>query len=107
MAMVPVMLRNGTTLELVVVAADGSHTPLHIELGRPRPDGRGFWSCRVSFDGNDRYTKNVHGADSLQAHCLALRMVRLHLELALARGVRLVDPGEGTDFLMDAYFKGL
>lgn len=94
-------------LELVEVTADGSRTPLRIELGQPRLHGRGAWACLVSVDGYDRPAKDIYGEDSLQSLCLGLRMVRLHLECALARGSRLVDPDEGTDFPMDAYFEEL
>ncbi len=73
-------------LELVEVAADGSRTPLRIELGQPRPDGRGAWACLVSLDGDDRHAKEIYGEDSLQSLCLGLRMVRLHLECAIFTG---------------------
>lgn len=93
------------TLELVEVAADGSRIPLRIELGQPRPDGRGAWACLVSVDGYDRHAKDIYGEDSLQALCLAMRMVRLHLDCALERGSRLVHTDEDTDFPLEAYFE--
>ena len=92
-------------LELVEVGADGSRIPTRIELGQPHADGRGAWACSVSIDGHDHHTKDIYGEDSLQALCLGLRMVRLHLEIALARGSRLIDPDEGTDFPLQAYFE--
>ena len=91
-------------LEVVEVAADGSRTPLCIELAQPRPHERGGWACLISVDGYDRYTKDITGEDSMQTICLALRFVRLHLELALARGSRLLDD-EGADFPFHAYFE--
>ena len=93
------------TLELVEVAADGSRIPMRIELGQPRPDGRGTWACLVSVDGYDRHAKNIYGGDSLQALCLGMQMVRLHLDSALERGSRLVHPDGGTDFPLEAYFE--
>ena len=93
------------TLELVEVAADGSRIPLRIELGQPRPDGRGAWACLVSVDGYDRHAKDIYGEDSLQALCLAMRMVRLHLDCSLERGSRLVHTDEDIDFPLEAYFE--
>jgi len=93
------------TLELVEVAADGSRTRLRIELGQPHPDGRGAWACLVSVDGYDCHAKDIYGEDSLQALCLGMRMVRLHLECALDRGCRLVHTDEDTDFPLEAYFE--
>ena len=91
-------------LELVEVAADGSRTPLRIELAQPRPFEGGGWACLISVDGYDRHTKDIYGADSMQALCLGLRFVRLHLELALARGSRLVDE-DGSEFPFHLYFE--
>lgn len=93
------------TLQVVEVAADGSRIPMRLELGQPRPDGRGAWACQVSVDGYDQRSKDMHGEDSLQALCLALRLFRLHLELPLKRGSRLVYPDEGGEFQLHAYFE--
>jgi hypothetical protein len=94
------------TLQVVEVAADGSRILLRMELGQPRPDGRGAWACRVSVDGYDHYAGDIYGEDSMQALCLGLRMVRLQLELALARGSRLVNADADTEFPWQAYFQG-
>jgi len=93
------------TLKIVEIAADGSRMPMRLELGQPRPDGRGAWACQVSVDGYDHLSKDIHGEDSLQALCLALRLVRLHLEFPLERGSRLVYPDEGGDFSLHACFE--
>src|SRR5207247_9007237 len=93
------------TLELVEVAADGSRIPLRIELGQPRPDGRGAWACLVSVDGYDRHAKDTYGEDSLQALCLAMRMGRLRLYCALERGSRLVHSDQDPDSPLEAYFE--
>jgi hypothetical protein len=91
-------------LKLVEVATDGSRSPLSIELGQPHPHQSGGWATHVAVDGNDRHSQNIYGDDSMQALCLGLRFVRLHLELALGRGSRLVDD-EGSDFPFHAYFE--
>jgi len=94
------------TLQVVELAADGSRIPTRFELGQPRPDGRGAWACHVSVDGYDRFSKDIYGEDSLQALCIALRLLRLHLELPLERGSRLVYPDGGGEFPLCAYFEG-
>jgi hypothetical protein len=95
------------TLELIETLSDGSRIPLRIEIGQPRPHDHGGWACLVSVAGHDHYSRHIFGEDSLQALCLGLRTVRLHLELALARGSRLLDPGDETDFPLHAYFERL
>ena len=94
-------------LDLVEVAPNGSRIPMRVELGQPRPDGRGARACPVMVDGFDRLSKDIYGEDSLQALCLALRIVRLHLELPLERGSRLVYSDGSGNFSMHTYFERL
>jgi hypothetical protein len=93
------------TLELIEIVSDGSRIPMRIEIGQPRPHDHGGWACLVSVAGHDHHSRQIFGEDSLQALCLGLRTVRLHLELALVRGSRLLDPGNETDFPLHAYFE--
>lgn len=93
------------TLELIEVAASGARTPIHVAIGRPRPDGRGAWCCFVVADGVDHKARDIFGEDSLQALCLGLEFVRIQLDSVLERGSRLVHADEDTDFSVDAYFK--
>jgi hypothetical protein len=99
------MDKTVASLELVEVAADGSRRPLRVEIGIPQPDGRGAWACPVSVEGFDRFTKDIYGEDSLQALCLGLRLISVHLQCALDRGSRLLEPEEGTEFPLEAYFR--
>jgi hypothetical protein len=93
------------TLEVIEVAADGARIPMRLELGQPRPDGRGTWVCQLSVDRHHLRLEDICGEDSLQALCLALRLFRLHLELAFERGSRLVYPDDGGEFPLHAYFE--
>ena len=93
------------TLNVVEVAADGSRIPIRVELDQPRPHERGGWACKVSVDGYDSFSHDVAGEDSLQALCLALRMVRFHLGRPLSRGSRLVYPDASGDLPLQAYFE--
>ena len=92
------------SLDLVEITSDGKRLPLRIELGQPRPNVSGWWACEVTVEGYDNHQKDIYGQDAFQALSLGMRMARLHLDSALSRGSRLVDPEDGSDFPMDAYF---
>lgn len=91
-------------VELVELTAEGVRLPIRIEIGKPCPDGRGAWDCPVLVGGIDGKLRHAYGEDSLQALCLGLRLVHRLLECGLKQGSRLIDPLEGTDFRLDAYF---
>lgn len=93
------------SLELVALRPDGVRKPIHVQVGRPHPDGKGTWACPIFTEGLDDKPRNIYGEDSMQALCLALRMVRFHLAEVLRCGSRLVYPNEDSDFALDAYFK--
>ena len=95
------------SLRLVEVGSSGTRTPIHVEVGCPRPDGRGAWVCAIRVDGLDSEPRDIYGEDSLQALCLGLRFVRTHLEGVLERGSRLVHSDDGSEFALDAYFEDL
>jgi hypothetical protein len=90
-------------LKVVELAPSGTRTPIQVEVGCPRPDGRGAWACTVEGIGS-RPTE-IHGEDSLQALCLGLRLVRTHLEAAIERGSTLLDADDGSEFPFRAYFE--
>ena len=92
------------SLKLVEISLGGTRTPINVEVGCPRPDGRGAWACAVRVDGLDSKARDIYGEDSLQALCLGLRLVRSHLEGVLERGSRLVGSDDDSEFLLAAYF---
>lgn len=95
------------TLDLAEIAATGRRTSIRVEIGRPHPDPRGGWACPVLVDGLDGKVRDIFGEDSLQALCLGLRIVRVHLACVLERGSRLVDARDDSDFPLEVYFKDL
>ncbi|MCI0748044.1 MAG: DUF4288 domain-containing protein [Verrucomicrobia subdivision 3 bacterium] len=95
------------SLKLVEVAPSGTRTPIHVEIGCPRPDRRGSWACAIRVAGLDSKPRDIYGEDSLQALCLGLRFVRTHLEGVLERGNRLVVADDGSAFPLEAYFEEL
>jgi len=92
------------SLKLIEIAPGGTRTPIHVQIGCPRPDGRGAWACAILLGRLDSKPRVVYGEDSLQALCLALRLVRAQLEGVLERGHRLVDADDGGDFALETYF---
>jgi hypothetical protein len=92
------------SLDLVEVSSSGKREPMRVEIGRPRYDERGSWACPIFVPAIDTKVREIHGEDSMQALCLALRFVHSMLQIVVKRGGRLLDPQEGTDFPLDAYF---
>lgn len=90
------------SLHLTELTPSGEHKPIHIQVWCPY-DADGAWACSVFMDGLDSKPRTIYGEDSLQALCLALRMIRSELEGVLERGGRLID-SEASEFPIQAYF---
>ena len=97
------------TLDLLAVHADGTRTPVALRVGAPEQLSVDEWQCAVRLDGLHDHLRPMHGADSVQALCLALRLAATLLRDFVARGGRLL-AGEGradadaADWPLDAYF---
>lgn len=91
-------------LELLEVAPSGRRSPVRVQVGRPRRFERGGWACPVLITTIDERVRDIYGEDSMQALCLAVRFVHRMLHSVVERGCRLVDPQEGSDFPLEAYF---
>jgi hypothetical protein len=95
------------TLHLIQVNPGGKRTLVRVEIGEPRYDERGSWVCPVLITSIDEEVREIHGEDSLQALCLAVRFVGSMLGSVIERGCRLLYEGEGAeeaDFPLNAYF---
>jgi hypothetical protein len=93
------------TLELVELTPGGERRAIRVEVGRPRIDPGGSWVCPVLITAIDAKVRDIHGADSMQALCLALGFAHRILQSVLDRGSRLVDGSEEEgDFPLAAYF---
>ena len=95
------------TLHLIQVDPNGDRTPIRVEIGKPRYDERGSWACPVLITSINEKVREIHGEDSMQAICLAVRFVGSMLGSVLGRGCRLLCTGEGADdgdFPLNAYF---
>ena len=95
------------TLDLLKVASTETQVPIHVEIACPRLDADGVWTCTVLVQGLDDKPRDVYGQDSLQALCLALRLVSTHLQCAGVRGQRLVYADGKTEFSVSNYFKAI
>lgn len=91
--------------ELAIVFVDprGTRSPGRIAIARPRRVSEVEARCYVWFE--RRHT--IPGSDPLQALMLAVRFLGRRLRDLLAQGYRVVDPEDGDDVDLDAYFGAL
>jgi hypothetical protein len=75
-----------------------------VSVGEPYENGSGGWACTVALQGLYARLADIHGADSLQALCLALTLVRDLLEDVLERGGHFLDPQDGAPVELKSYF---
>ncbi|MDC7685222.1 hypothetical protein PQU92_18215 [Asticcacaulis sp. BYS171W] len=77
------------------------HTPFEVivEIGTPYAfeGSDSEWVCPVSIPALNYADQQVHGGSALQALCLALCMVRMHLTLVRDEGGRLSYTADGED----------
>lgn len=90
------------SLDLVEIVPSGKRVPTRIEISQPHPDERGSWACPVLISSISEKVSEIHGEDSLQALCLAVRFVHIVLRTRVERGSRLIC--DGGDFPLDAYW---
>jgi hypothetical protein len=76
--------------ELVWIKADGSETEVSARVGAPYPDGDGAFFCPVELSGVDGRYPDIGGSGSLQALCLAIRLLSTRLGHLLGDGERIV-----------------
>ena len=92
--------------ELLLIRADGTETPLTIRIGFPAKHGAD-WACSCEIAGLESQYPDIYGANSIQALCLALRLVRSRLCSVIGKGdvVCLPDDREPlTEALVNAWF---
>lgn len=93
---------NGiANLSLDGLDADGVEFAVHIAVGAPFVNERGWWACTVTL--HPLFAPfDIFGADSLQALTLALRTARSLLEDFTDKGGKLTM--EGEVFPLEAWF---
>lgn len=88
---------------VVFVFPDGRRQPGRIAIGVPESVGPDEARCTVVLEGMQPSTR-VHGATTLQALVLALRLARQRLHDFVADGGRVLDPEDDSDIEIDAMF---
>lgn len=97
------------SLSLLAIHADGTRTPVAFRVGAPEQVTADEWRCAVRLDGLHDRLVPMHGADSMQALCLALGLAASLLRHFVAHGGRLLDavgadPSDEADWPLEAYF---
>jgi hypothetical protein len=86
-------LSNPIAEEHLTLTRGGTRTLISARIGRPYHDGDCF-RCPAGIEGLEPQYPDIAGESSLQALCLALRLVRDRLEDQLHKGAVLSYPGE-------------
>ena len=92
------------TAELMCVRPGGERVAVTVAIGHPYPTSEGDWACAVEVAGLHGRLKDIVGADSLQALCLAIRAAHDLLASFVADGGRVLDPRTGDEVDLDAQF---
>lgn len=97
------------SIDLLAVDAGGTRTPVALRVDAPVQLSPDEWRCAVRLDGLHDSLVPIHGADSLQALCLALRLVASLLREFVTQGGRLFNADAGADAVeaewpLEAYF---
>jgi len=66
-----------TNLDFVSLK-DQKRSPSTIYIGRPE-EGDRCWECKVIFSGVENITRKAYGDDSMQALCLAVKLLEIEL----------------------------
>jgi hypothetical protein len=83
------------------LSLDGEAFQIELEVGTPYRCETGEWACPIALRGLHDRLHDVHGEDSFQAICLAIRLAQMELQGFRERGGKLL-MGNG-DFPLEAY----
>jgi hypothetical protein len=92
------------SVELVGQHPDGRRFPVRVAIGTPYRSGTDpeTWACPVCIDPLYTHLRDIAGADSFQALCLASRTAIALLHGFVEAGGRLMHD-DGADFPLDSY----
>lgn len=82
--------------ELMVVSANGETNNFSIEIEAPF-ENQGHFTCQINFIGLFNRGHQIHGDDSMQALCLAIRFASSLLENVVQEGGRFLYPDDGSE----------
>src|SRR6267143_1946399 len=90
--------------QLLCVRPSGERIQVTVAIGHPFPTAAGDWACPIEITALHGRLPDVHGTDSLQALCLAIRAAGELLASFVADGGRILHPATEENFPLDAYF---
>jgi hypothetical protein len=90
--------------ELICVRPTGECVPVTVAVGQPYPTIEGDWACPAEIAGLHGRLADIHGADSLQTLCLAIKLAGCLLASFVSEGGRVRDPKTGKEVELDSYF---
>jgi hypothetical protein len=85
------------TEEILWLQQDGSEVLLVARVGTPYPVDDHTWACAAALDGRHERFPDILGAGAMQSLCLAISLLRSTLGHLIARGERLVHPGQRSE----------
>jgi len=91
-------------VELICVRPNGERVPVTVAVGHPYPTIEGDWACPAEIAGLHGRLTDVHGIDSLQVLCLAIKLVGSLLASFVSEGGRICDAKTGKDVELETYF---
>ena len=90
--------------QLLCVRPGGERLEVTVAIGHPYPTSAGDWACPIEITVLHGRLADIHGTDSLQALCLAIRTAGELLTSFAAHGGRILHPTTGEKFALDTYF---
>ena len=92
------------TSHFLCVRPNGERLDVAAQLGRPYQTAAGDWACPVSLHPLQSRLVDIHGANSLQALCLAASLLRSLLRHFTEEGGAILHPREESAVELDAIF---
>lgn len=84
--------------EFVFQSKAGAKRRVRARVGKPYRVSSREWACPVEIRGFERRYVDARGGASMQALCLATWLIRSRLEDFIAKGGRVLDVEDGSDW---------
>jgi len=90
-------------LELVMSGVNDLGVPVIAQIGFPYKIDEHSWACPAELKGVDPQYPDIQGASSMQAICLAIRLIKSRLGDLIDDGESIYQPDELVEKLDRAY----
>jgi hypothetical protein len=84
--------------EFIFQAVDGTRQRVTLRVGKPYLAAPGEWACPGELSGFEPRHPDMRGVSSMQALCLAISLLRSRVEGFLAKGGKVFDVADGTEW---------